>query len=144
MKGVASILIVDDNISLCKTMSLILSRKGFSVTIAEDGPEAIEKVKESPFDLIFMDIKMLPIDGVETYRRVAKIRPDVVVTMMTGDAVDDLVHQALQEGAYGVLYKPLDMGIVVDFIYRVGEGEPACSFQWPTGEQGFVAPMTTH
>ena len=66
----ASILIVDDNLSMCKTMSLILSRKGYSVKTAADGPEAIEKVREKSFDMIFMDIKMPVMDGVETYRRI--------------------------------------------------------------------------
>ncbi len=140
----ASILIVDDNISLCKTMSLILGRKGSVVTTAENGPEAIERVKERPFDLIFIDIKMLPMDGVETYRMIKKIRPDAVVTMMTAYAVDDLVHQALQEGACGVLYKPLDMEKVVDFIQRAGEGQLGWSFEWSTTSQEFVSPSRTH
>ena len=65
----ASILIVDDNISQCKTMSFILGRKGYAVTTVQDGPEAIVRVQESPFDLISMDIKMPLMDGVETYKR---------------------------------------------------------------------------
>jgi len=60
-------LIVDDNISLCKTMSFVLRRKGHAVVTANNGPVAIEMVKERPFDIVFMDIKMSPMDGVETY-----------------------------------------------------------------------------
>ncbi|MCX5999236.1 MAG: response regulator [Chloroflexi bacterium] len=62
MVSKASILIVDDNASLCKTMSLILNHKGYAVSIAQDGPEAIELVKEHAFDMVFMDIKM-PVRG---------------------------------------------------------------------------------
>jgi DNA-binding NtrC family response regulator len=47
-------------------------------------------------------------DGVETYRRIKKIRPEAVVMVMTAYAVEDLVQEALEEGAYGILYKPLD------------------------------------
>jgi DNA-binding NtrC family response regulator len=112
----ASILIVDDNISLCKTISFVLGRKGYAVTTAEDGPEAIEKVKENPFDMIFMDIKMPLMDGVETYRRIKKIRPEAVVMMMTAYAVEELVQEALQEGAYGITYKPLDIERMVAVI----------------------------
>jgi len=112
----ASILIVDDNVSQCKTMSFILERKGYTVTIANDGPEAIEKVEERPFDIILMDIKMPLMDGVETYRRIKKIRPEAVVMMMTAYAVEDLVQQALEEGAYGIVYKPLDIERVIAII----------------------------
>jgi len=121
MNEKASILIVDDNISLCKTMSFVLGRKGYAVAIAKDGPEAIERVKERPFDIIFMDIKMPLMNGVETYRSIKKIRPGAVTVMMTAYAVEDLVQEALQEGAYGIIYKPLDIEKVVASIEKVRE-----------------------
>jgi DNA-binding NtrC family response regulator len=111
-----SILIVDDNISLCKTMSFVLGRKGYAVTAASDGLEAVAIVEGRPFGIIFMDIKMPLMDGVETYKRIKKIRPEAVVVMMTAYAVEDLVQEALQEGAYGIVYKPLDIEKVVALI----------------------------
>ena len=114
-----SILIVDDNISLCKTMSFVLERKGYATTTAKNGPEAIKNVKERPFDMIFMDIKMPLMDGVETYKNIKMIRPDAVVMMMTAYAVEDLVQEALQEGAYGIIYKPLDIDKVLAHIEKV-------------------------
>ena len=119
----ARILIVDDNISLCKTMSFVLGRKGYAVTTAKDGAEAIERVKERPFDLIFMDIKMPLMNGVETYKRVKEIRPEAVVMMMTAYAVEDLVQQALEEGAYGIVYKPLDIESVVALVQEATEAK---------------------
>jgi len=116
-----SILIVDDNVSLCRTLSLVLGRQGYAVNTAKDGLEALVRVKESPFDMIFMDIKMPLMDGVETYRRIKKIRPEAVVMMMTAYAVEDLVQQALEEGAYGIVYKPLDIGKVVTIIEEARE-----------------------
>ncbi len=116
MREKTSILIVDDNLSLCRTMSLVLERKGYAVTNAKDGPEAIKRVKKSPFDMIFLDIKMPLMDGVETYKRIKKVRPEVVVVMMTAYAVEDLVQDALKEGAYGIIYKPLDIEKVVGLI----------------------------
>ncbi len=110
------ILIVDDNVSLCRTMSLILSRKGYFVTTAKDGAEAIERVEESPFDIVFMDIKMPVMDGVETYKRIKQIRPETVAIMMTAYAVEDLVQDALQEGAFAVIYKPLDLEKAISLI----------------------------
>jgi len=123
MEKKTSILIVDDNIGLCKTMSFILGRKGYDVTTAKDGPEAIEKVRKRPFDIIFMDIKMPLMDGVEAYKRIKKIRSEAVVIIMTAYAVEDLVAEALKEGAYGIVYKPLDIEKVAALIKRVKEAK---------------------
>jgi CheY-like chemotaxis protein len=123
MKDKPHILIVDDNISLCKTMSFVLGRKGYAVATAKNGPEAIVRVEESPFDVIFMDIKMPLMDGVETHRRIKQIRPEAVVMMMTAYAVEELVQQALEEGAYGIVYKPLDIEKVVAVIEEAGKAK---------------------
>jgi two-component system response regulator HydG len=121
MEDKPRILIVDDDISLCKTLSFILGHKGCVVTTAQDGPEALERVKEKPFDMIFMDIRMPLMDGVETYRRIKKIRPEAVVMMMTAYAVEELVQKALQEGACGITYKPLDIERMVAVIEEARE-----------------------
>ena len=109
MEERGSVLIVDDNVSLCRTLSFILGRKGYGATTAIDGSEAIERVRERPFDIIFMNIKMPVMDGVETYQRIKKITPGAAVVMMTAYAVEDLIQEALEEGAYACLYKPLDI-----------------------------------
>lgn len=121
MKAKASILIVDDNISLCKTMSFVLKRKGYDVAITEGGQEAIEKVKEKPFDIIFMDIKMPLMNGVEAYKEIKMIRPEAVVIMMTAYAVEELIQEALWEGAFGVIYKPLDIEKILALIKEARE-----------------------
>ena len=119
----AGILIADDNINFCKTMSFVLEKKGYAVTIAKDGSEAIQRVKESSFDVIFMDIRMPLMDGVQTYKRIKEISPEAVVVMMTAYSVEDLVQEALREGAYGIIYKPLDIEKVVALIEEVREAK---------------------
>lgn len=121
MEQEGKILLVDDNISQCKTMAFILQRKGYDVTIAQDGPEAISLVEKNPYDIIFMDIKMPIMNGVEAYKRIKKIRPEVKVMMMTAYAVEDLVQEALQEGAHGIIYKPLDIEKVLGVIEKAKE-----------------------
>ena len=115
------ILVVDDNISLCRTMSLILRRNCCAVITALDGLEAIERARKIPFDVIFMDIKMPGMDGVEAYRRIKQIRPDPVVIMMTAYSVENLIDEALKEGAYSILYKPLDMEKVLRMLGEILE-----------------------
>jgi two-component system response regulator HydG len=122
-KAEARILIVDDNIGQCKTMSFILERHGCAVNTAENGPEAISIVEKSPFDIIFMDIKMPIMNGVETYKEIKKIRPGTRVIMMTAYAVEDLVEEALQEGAYAIIYKPLDIEKVIELVKKANEAK---------------------
>jgi len=112
------VLIVDDNEGLCETLSLILNKKGYTTTVANNGAKAISLVTVKPFDLILMDIKMPIMDGVEVHRRIKEIRSDAAVVMMTGFSVEELVQKALSEGALGILYKPLDIDKIIAFIEK--------------------------
>ncbi len=114
-----SVLIVDDDEAMTETLSDILEGLDYHVEIANSGYEAIEKVSASPFDVILMDIKMPGINGVDTFKKIKSIRSDAVVMMMTAYSVEELVTKALDEGAYGVMYKPLDFDRVIEFIRSV-------------------------
>ena len=122
----ARVLIVDDNEGLARTAAFVLRRKGHAADTARDGHEALRKVRATAFDVIFMDIKMPLMDGVETYRRIKRITTcEPVVIMMTAYAVEGLVQQALEEGARTILYKPLDLDRVlalVDEVWQAGRG----------------------
>ena len=111
-----NVLVVDDLKSIRLTLGGILEDEGYNVVLAEDGYQAIEAANQTPFDLIFMDIKMPGINGVQTFREIKKINPQAVVIMMTAYSVEDLVGQALGEGAYGVVYKPFDIDEIVGMI----------------------------
>jgi DNA-binding NtrC family response regulator len=111
-----NILVVDDLRSIRLTLGGILEDKGHNVVTVEDGYRAIEEVKKTHFDAIFMDIKMPGINGVQTFREVKKIDPKATVIMMTAYSVEDLVKEALEEGAYAVAYKPFDIDKVVAMI----------------------------
>ena len=121
MKYKANILLVDDNVSLTRILSLILGRKGYEVNTVETGFEAIDLIKEKPYDIIFMDIKMPVMDGVETFKKIKKIRSDAVVMIMTAFSVKDLVQEVMQEGAYDIIYKPLDINKVVGIIEKLSK-----------------------
>ena len=119
--GKTNILVVDDLRSIRLTLGGILEEKGHNVVTAENGYQAIEAVRKTHLDIIFMDIKMPGINGVQTFREVKKIDPEAVVIMMTAYSVEELVKEALEEGAYAVVYKPFDIDKIVAIIEEVLE-----------------------
>jgi len=114
-----NIFIVDDDIDFAESLADIFEMEGHNCEIAHDGEAAIEKFIEREFDLAFMDIRMSGKNGVETFMEIKKIRPDARIIMMTGYIVEDLLTQAVDNGAWGVLHKPLDMDEILDMVKKV-------------------------
>jgi DNA-binding NtrC family response regulator len=102
------ILVVDDNPEFCQNLADILETEGCEVATAYDGFKALESVKQNGFDLVFIDIKMPVMNGVETFKKMKEIAPGTPVIMMSAYAVEDLIKEALQEQAFGFLKKPVD------------------------------------
>ncbi len=116
MNEKGSVLIADDNEYLCKTLSFILDRKGYTPTTTHEGSDAIRQTEEKPFDLTLIDIRMPLMNGVEAFKKIKRLRPKAAVVMMTAYSVEELVQEALEEGAFGIVYKPLDIDRVISLI----------------------------
>jgi len=112
----SKVLVVDDLRSIRLTLGGILEDEGHTVVTAENGYQAIEVARETHFDVIFMDIKMPGINGVQTFREIKKLDPEASVIMMTAYSVEDLVQEALDEGAYTIVHKPFDIDRVIAII----------------------------
>ncbi len=108
MKKQFTILLTDDNKEFTENLSDILELKGYKVLTAGDGFHALDIVRESPVDLILMDIKMPVMNGVETFRKIKQIRKETPVIMLTAYALEELIQESLKEGAFACLKKPLD------------------------------------
>jgi len=113
------ILIVDDQFTVRETLKAILEHKGYRVATAKDGAEAIEMVKKKHYDIIFLDVKLPDMNGVETFEQVKKIDPNAAVIMMTGYSLDDLVRRAISQGAYTCIYKPFDMESIIELVEEI-------------------------
>ena len=116
------VLIVDDDLSFAESLSDILGEKDYNAVTVNSGEEALEKVKEENFQVILMDIKLSVMNGVETHKKIKEIAPQIPVIMMTAFSVENLVKDALKEGAYGVLHKPLDIERVIKMIEAIRKG----------------------
>ena len=121
MGGEVGMLIVDDDPDMTETLADILTDMGYEVAIAENGYQAIEMVRQNKYDVALMDIKMPGINGVETFKEIKQIRPQIRVIMMTAYSVQDLIQEALKEGAYGVIYKPIDIDKLISLVEEGGK-----------------------
>jgi len=122
MNDKGNILVVDDDAGMCETLCDIIEEEGYRAVSALSGEKAIGRVQEEPFDVVLMDVKMPGMDGVEAFKQIKRIRPEAAVIMMTGYTVPELIQEALQEGAYGVVYKPLDVEKVLTLIQDIRGG----------------------
>ncbi|MDD5129429.1 MAG: response regulator [Candidatus Omnitrophica bacterium] len=117
-----SVLIVDDDVNFCNTLAKILKRKGYATTTAENGQRALELVKERLFDVILMDVKMPVMSGLEAYKEIRQIRPSAVVIFMTAFSIEDLIKDAIKDGAYAAIKKPFDIDTIVNMIEKSKNG----------------------
>jgi two-component system nitrogen regulation response regulator GlnG len=109
----ASILIADDEDSLRWVLEKGLRRAGYDVTSVKDGTAAVRAVESSPFDLVFLDIRMPGLDGLAALARMREIRADACVVVMTAHGTMETAIQAMQRGAYDYLTKPFDLDEVL-------------------------------
>ncbi len=116
------ILVVDDNEDFRENLLDILEAHGYEASTAADGFDALDRIKSAGhFDVILMDIKMPLMDGVETFRQVKRIDPESTVIMITAYSRDELVKDALREGAYAIFYKPVEIERLLSMVEQAGE-----------------------
>jgi two-component system response regulator HydG len=103
------ILVVDDDASHRKMIQAVLSAEGFDIHQAEDGGSAVATMEDQSFDLVLMDIRMAPVDGMTALKELRKIHPGIPVVIMTAYASVGTAVEALRSGAHDYLIKPIDI-----------------------------------
>jgi two-component system nitrogen regulation response regulator NtrX len=104
-----TILVIDDEKAIRKTLAEILSFEGFAVEEAEDGAVAAEKIKERNYDCILCDIKMPRMDGMEVLEVAREHKPDTPFIMISGHGNIETAVEAVKKGAYDYISKPPDL-----------------------------------
>lgn len=116
-----SILIVDDDESTRRSLSLILGKKGYETETAGTGQEALEKAQGRFFNVALLDINLPDVEGVELLMPLRKIHPDMIVFMITGyPSLETSVRTSL-EGALAYITKPLNMDTVLTAVRKALE-----------------------
>ncbi len=101
-----SILVVDDEKDICKALSILLTKEGYSVKEAYNGEEALERIRKENFDIVMTDIRMEKVDGFEVLKQTQKISPETSVIMMTAFASVGSAVEAMRAGAADYITKP--------------------------------------
>ena len=107
------ILVVDDEKSIRNTMKDILSYEGHEVLVAEKGAAALKMAEKTTFDLVFCDIKMPEMDGVEVLEKLQQTYPELPVIMISGHGTIDVAVDCIRKGAYDFIEKPLDLNRIL-------------------------------
>ena len=110
------ILLVDDEKTMVKYLSKRLLKRGFDISVVYNGLDAIEKIKESDFDVVLLDVLMPGMDGIETLREIKKITHETEVIMLTGHASVEVGIEGMKAGAFNYIMKPFDPNELVTEI----------------------------
>ena len=102
------ILLVDDEELFVQALSERLKTRDFKVETANSGREALDKAKETTFDVIILDMAMPGMDGMETQQELLKTNPDLQIIFLTGHATLEKGIDAVKQGAFDFIAKPVE------------------------------------
>ncbi|GGH68140.1 DNA-binding NtrC family response regulator [Filimonas zeae] len=105
----STILIIDDEKAIRKTLNEILTFEGYKVTEASDGEEGLKLFSSTTFDVVLCDIKMPKMDGIEFLVKATELNPDVPVVMISGHGTIETAVDAVKKGAFDYISKPPDL-----------------------------------
>jgi DNA-binding NtrC family response regulator len=111
-----SVLLVDDEREFLETLLKRLLKRRIKVKGANSGEEALKILRETPPDVVVLDVRMEGMDGIQTLREIKKIKPLVEVIMLTGHANLEVAVEGMEVGAFDYLMKPTD---VDELLYKL-------------------------
>jgi len=114
------ILLVEDNPLNIKLVLSLFSENGLKTDVAEDGKEAVEKVKNNKYDIVLMDIEMPEMNGYDATKIIRnEIKSDVVIIAMTAHAMAGEKEKCLKQGMNGYVSKPVDANVLFEKMYSL-------------------------
>ncbi|AUX39652.1 chemotaxis protein CheY [Sorangium cellulosum] len=115
---VKRVLVIDDEEGMRATLAANLELEGYEAVEARDGAHALELARQQAFTLVISDVRMPGLNGVETFRELKRIQPELTVVLMTAFALEKLIEEAIAEGVYTVIYKPFSMDHLARIVAR--------------------------
>jgi DNA-binding NtrC family response regulator len=110
------ILIVDDDRQMVRTLSDIVRLQNWNPDGAHSGEEAVEAVRKHDYQAVLMDVRMAGINGVDAFKAMKALRPEIKVILMTAYTAADIIAEAEREGALKVLSKPVVLSGLLEML----------------------------
>lgn len=123
--GPLRLLLVDDEAGFTEVLAKRLRRRGFAVTVALSGREALAALEQAPFDAAVIDFRMADMDGIAVLQHFKQRAPELPVLMLTGHGSEEAVREGLKAGAADYLIKPCDLDeLMAKIAAAVGRPDP--------------------
>lgn len=117
------VLLVDDEEEFVSTLAERLELRGITAEAVTSGFEALERVAETEYQVVVLDLKMAGIGGLDTLRRIRQLRPGSAFIILTGHTGLDEFQKVQEEGVSFHLMKPLDIEVLIEKIRTAGGGK---------------------
>jgi DNA-binding NtrC family response regulator len=117
------ILWADDEVDFLKSHIIYLEDKGYQVSSVSNGNDAIQMIKEEPFDIIFLDESMPGLSGLETLQEIKRIKPNIPVVLITKNEEEDLMEEAIGSQIADYLIKPVKPQQIVLTLKKLTENK---------------------
>jgi two-component system nitrogen regulation response regulator GlnG len=116
-----AVLVVDDEMNLTLAMRRLLSAEGYRTETANSGEEALHKAKESHYDIVFLDVNMPGMNGLETFVKLGQAAPSSAVVMITGygKTLKAVIEEARTLGVRAVIDKPFKINQITEAIREI-------------------------
>lgn len=123
MLSKGNVLVVDDEINLCRILSAKLVKDGYEVVAVHDGEQAVEKVRQSHFDVALLDLILPKMDGLSALESIRSIDKDLPVIIMTACENSEAIEQAMNMGVSAYINKPFDLDNVLAIVRNASKTE---------------------
>ncbi|MEE4358414.1 MAG: response regulator [Desulfococcaceae bacterium] len=112
------VLLVDDEKDFLDIMTQRMETRGMEVSASASAKEAIEKIKNTSYDAVVLDLQMPEMDGLEALKAIKEIRPEIQIILLTGHGTVEKGVAAIKEGAMDFIEKPADMEKLTEKIKK--------------------------
>lgn len=110
------VLVVDDDVDTCHNLKDILTDMGYEVATAHSGPEALELIRQHPYDVALLDLKMPGMDGLALYREIRRLQAGTVAMIVSAYTTPEIASEALDAGVWQILSKPVDFSRLLPLV----------------------------
>jgi two-component system response regulator HydG len=121
MADATTVLVAEDEAGMRESLVRVLAREGFHVLAAEDGAAALDGLRRKPVDLLLADLRMPGLDGLELLRAAKLVAPETEVIVLSGHGTVEEAVDAMKEGAYDFLTKPIDRAPLIRVVRKALE-----------------------